>query len=140
LKAANFIWPVRVYYEDTDAGGVVYYANYLKFMERARTEWLRTLGFEQTALLRDYGIKFAVRAVALKYLRPALFNDVLDVTVEPIDARGSLIEIAQAVSRNAETLAAGKVEVVCLNTRSFKPVRIPSPIIGLIAKLKTRHA
>ena len=92
MKATNFIWPVRVYYEDTDAGGVVYYANYLKFMERARTEWLRTLGFEQTTLLNDYGIKFVVRAVALEYLRPALFNDRLEITVQPTEVRGSLIE------------------------------------------------
>jgi len=137
LKAANFVWPVRVYYEDTDAGGVVYYANYLKFMERARTEWLRALGFEQTALLRDYGIKFAVRAVALEYLKPALFNDLLEITVEPPHVRGSLIEAGQAVLRGTETLVAGRTEVVCLNTRSFKPVRIPSPIVE---KLKTRNA
>ena len=125
----SFVWPVRVYYEDTDAGGVVYYANYLKFMERARTEWLRALGFEQTALLRDYGIKFAVRAVALEYLRPAGLDDTLEITVEPSVLRGSLIEIAQTAQRGAETLARGKTEIVCLNTRSFKPVRIPPPIV-----------
>ncbi|MEJ1469461.1 MAG: YbgC/FadM family acyl-CoA thioesterase, partial [Candidatus Sedimenticola sp. (ex Thyasira tokunagai)] len=73
----EFIWPVRVYYEDTDSGGVVYYANYLKFMERARTEWLRQLGFEQDELLEKEGILFAVRRVAVDYLRPARFNDEL---------------------------------------------------------------
>jgi len=137
LKVEAFIWPARVYYEDTDAGGVVYYANYLKFMERARTEWLRAAGFEQTALLRDYGIKFAVRAITLEYLRPALFNDRLEVTVEPTEVRGSLIEVAQAVMRGTEILVQGAVKVVCLNTRSFKPVRIPPPIVE---KLKTRNA
>ncbi|HUO44503.1 MAG TPA: tol-pal system-associated acyl-CoA thioesterase [Burkholderiales bacterium] len=128
----NFAWPVRVYYEDTDAGGVVYYANYLKFMERARTEWLRALGFEQAALLRDYRIKFVVRTVALEYLQPAGLDDMLDITVEPVAVRGSLIEIAQAAQRGAETLARGKTGIVCLNTRSFKPVRIPSPIVERI--------
>ena len=137
MKAAGFAWPVRVYYEDTDAGGVVYYANYLKFMERARTEWLRALGFEQTAVLRDYGIKFAVRAIALEYLRPAWFDDQLAITVEPMEVSGSLIDIAQAVMRDAETLARGTVKIVCLNTRSFKPVRIPPPIS---ARITTRTA
>ncbi len=76
----EFIWPVRVYYEDTDSGGVVYYANYLKFMERARTEWLRQLGFEQDELLEKEGILFAVRRVSVDYLRPARFNDELLVS------------------------------------------------------------
>lgn len=76
-----FHWPVRVYYEDTDSGGVVYYANYLKFMERARTEWLRSLGFEQDVLNAQHGIIFAVRSVTVEYLRPARFNDLLSVGV-----------------------------------------------------------
>ncbi len=141
MKATNFIWPVRIYYEDTDAGGVVYYANYLKFMERARTEWLRALGFEQTTLLNDYGIKFVVRAVALEYLRPALFNDRLEITVQPTEVRGSLIETVQAVMRGDETLVKGEIEIACLNTRSFKPVRIPPLIIEQLAVAsKTRRA
>lgn len=132
---------MRVYYEDTDAGGVVYYANYLKFMERARTEWLRALGVEQTALLRDYGVKFAVRAAAVEYLRPAVFDDLLDVTAELVGARGGLIEVAQTVMRGAETLATGKIGIACLNTRSFKPVRIPPPIVErLSGEFKTRRA
>jgi len=141
LKATNFIWPVRVYYEDTDAGGVVYYANYLKFMERARTEWLRVLGFEQTTLLNDYGIKFVVRTAALEYLRPALFNDCLKITVQPTEVHGSLIETAQAVMRRTEILVKGKIQIACLNTRSFKPVRIPPPIIEQLARTsKTKPA
>ena len=79
----HFVWPVRVYYEDTDTGGVVYYANYLRFMERARTEWLRSLGFEQDALAREAGVIFAVRSAALEYLRPARFNDLLQVDGVP---------------------------------------------------------
>ena len=75
--SAGFSWPVRVYYEDTDSGGVVYYANYLKFMERARTEWLRAHGFEQTRLADEHRVIFVVREVQIKYLKPALFNDLL---------------------------------------------------------------
>lgn len=128
-----FIWPVRVYYEDTDAAGVVYYSNYLKFMERARTEWLRALGFEQTALLHEHNVVFVVRALTIDFLRPALFNDALDVVVELIGARGSLIELAQAVRRGRDTLVTSKVKVACVNTRSFKPVRIPRPVIEKLA-------
>ena len=135
--SADFVWPVRVYYEDTDAAGVVFYANYLKFMERARTEWLRALGFEQTTLLHDYNVVFVVRSLAVEYLRPALFNDELEVTVSLTGTRGSLLEIAQAVRRGAHDLVTGEVKVACVNTQSFKPVRIPQSILD---KLATRQA
>ncbi len=128
-----FIWPVRVYYEDTDAGGVVYYANYLKFLERARTEWLRSLGFDQTSLSRDHNRIFVVRALAIEFLRPALFDDWLEAGVEIIDVRGSLIEIAQTIRRGAFTLVTAEVKVACVNTQSFKPVRIPELILKKIA-------
>ncbi len=128
-----FSWPVRVYYEDTDAAGVVFYANYLKFMERARTEWLRALGFEQTALLHKHGVVFVVRALTIEFLRPALFNDTLEVDVGLAGARGSLIEFAQAVRRGQETLVTSSVKVACVNPRSFKPVRIPKPVIVKLA-------
>ena len=128
-----FSWPVRVYYEDTDAAGVVYYANYLKFMERARTEWLRALGFEQAALLRDHNVAFAVRALTIEFLRPALFNDVLEVMVELTGARGSLVEVAQTVRRGEDTLVISQVKVACVNTRSLKPVRIPRPVMEILA-------
>ena len=128
-----FIWPVRVYYEDTDAAGVVYYANYLKFMERARTEWLRALGFEQTTLMHDHNVVFVVRSLAIEFLRPALFNDELEVTVALRGARGSLIEIAQTIRRGAHTLVTAEVKVACVNTQSFKPVRIPQSILEKIA-------
>ena len=124
---------MRVYYEDTDAAGVVFYANYLNFMERARTEWLRSLGFEQTALLHDHNVVFVVRALAVEYLRPALFNDTLAVTVALQNARGSLIEVLQSVRRGAHTLVTAAVKVACVNTQSFKPVRIPKPILEKLA-------
>ena len=128
-----FAWPVRVYYEDTDAAGVVYYANYLKFMERARTEWLRALGFEQTALSREHHVMFVVRALTLELLRPALFNDALEVTVEPGGTRGSVIELTQTVRRGGEVLVTSAVKVACVNTGSFKPVRIPAPVVEKLA-------
>jgi acyl-CoA thioester hydrolase len=128
-----FSWPVRVYYEDSDAAGVVYYANYLKFMERARTEWLRALGFEQTALSDEHNVVFVVRALAIEFLRPARFNDLLEIAVEFSAARGSLIELAQVVRRGEEALVTASVKVACVNTRSLKPVRIPRPVIEKLA-------
>lgn len=122
-----------MYYEDTDAAGVVFYANYLKFMERARTEWLRALGFEQTTLFHDHNVVFVVRALAIEYLQPALFNDTLEVLVELIGTRGSLIEIAQTIRRGAQTLVIAEVRVACVNTQSFKPVRIPKLVLEKLA-------
>jgi acyl-CoA thioester hydrolase len=118
-----------VYYEDTDAAGVVFYANYLKFMERARTEWLRSLGFVQTTLMHDHKVVFVVRSLAIEYLRPALFNDALDVTVSLSNARGRLLEVAQIVRRGAQSLVTAAVTVACVNALSFRPVRIPKPIL-----------
>lgn len=120
-----FVWSVRVYYEDTDSGGVVYYANYLRFMERARTEWLRALGFEQTALTRDNGVVFVVRKVSVEYWQPAVFNDLLAVTVHHAEIGRARITFRQTVERGATVLASGRVDVACVNTVSFKPARIP---------------
>ena len=99
LKSAPYLWKVRVYYEDTDAGGVVYYANYLKFMERARSEWVRSLGFDQSAMLHDHDLIFVVREVRIEYLKPARFDDMLDVTVQLLDAGRSQIVVAQTIQR-----------------------------------------
>jgi len=121
-----FVWPVRVYYEDTDAGGVVYYANYLKFMERARTEWLRALGFEQTALTQEDGVIFVVRKVSVEYRQPAVFNDPLEATAYPAEIGRTRIVFQQTVERDGAVLASGRVEVACVNAVSFKPARIPA--------------
>ena len=134
--AAVFSWPVRVYYEDTDLGGVVYYANYLRFLERARTEWLRALGFEQTALAADHRVVFVVRSISLDYLKPARFDDVLEITVEPAGIGASRVELSQRVRRGTEDLVAARVELTCVNTATFKPVRIPRSV----AERLIRHA
>lgn len=120
--------PVRVYYEDTDAGGVVYYANYLKFMERARTEWLRTLGFEQDALSREDGVIFAVRAMRVDFLRPGRFNDVLQATVSISRAGGASLTFLQEIQRDSTTLCQAEVKVACLDVESFAPRSIPERI------------
>lgn len=120
----SFSWPVRVYYEDTDAGGVVYYANYLRFMERARTEWLRALGFEQDRL-RDEGILFAVRTVAIDYLRPARFNQQLDVVSEIDVITRASITFRQRILHGETCLSEAKVKVVCLDAVRFQPRGIP---------------
>ena len=133
MKPRSFIWPIRVYYEDTDAIGVVFYANYLNFMERARTEWLRSLGFAQTTLLHDHNVVFVVRALTIEYLKPALFNDALDATVLLKDVRGSLIELSQTIRRGAQTLVTAEVKLACVNTQSFRPIRIPKPILEKLA-------
>lgn len=127
-----FTWPVRVYYEDTDTGGVVYYANYLKFMERARTEWLRSLGFEQDQLIRDAGIIFAVRSVEVDYLRPARFNDALTVTAEVVHNGGASITFRQEVRRGDEVLCRGKVKIASLDAQTLRPKPAPAAIVAAL--------
>ena len=123
-----FQWPVRVYYEDTDAAGVVYYANYLKFMERARTEWLRDFGFEQDAL-REQGIIFVVRNVAIDYLRPALFNQLLTVETIVMHYGKASISFDQKVIFNEQKLAVATIKLACINEKTFRPVPIPETIL-----------
>ena len=127
-----FVWPVRVYFEDTDAGGVVYYANYLKFMERARTEWLRQRGFEQDRLRADAGILFVVRSVQLDLKRPARFNDALSVTCRPDRPGRATLDVVQSVSRGNLELASAKVRLACVDAERFVPVAIPAPVRNAI--------
>jgi acyl-CoA thioester hydrolase len=130
--AATFRLPVRVYYEDTDAGGVVYYANYLKFMERARTEWLRALGFEQDALAREHGVIFAVRSVNVDYRRPARFNDLLTVTSRLVEVGRASLRFAQAVTRagEARVLCDGEVRIACVDAQGLRPRPIPRIVLS----------
>jgi acyl-CoA thioester hydrolase len=125
---SQFSWPVRVYYEDTDSGGVVYHANYLNFMERARTEWLRSLGFEQPLLQTDLGIIFVVHSMALAFKKPAYFNDLLAVNSELIKMGHGSIEFLQRIMRNDVLLVEAKVKLACVDAGSFKPLAIPVAI------------
>ena len=126
----EFFWTVRVYYEDTDAGGVVYYANYLKFMERARSEWLRKLGFEQDQLLRKEGLVFAVRKVSLEYLKPARFNDLLSVSVKIVEQGAASIDFDQGISdQSGNMLCQGRIKIVCVDAISLRPRPLPGVIL-----------
>lgn len=126
-----FVWPLRVYYEDTDSSGVVYYANYLKFMERARTEWLRALGFEQDRLARDLGILFVVRSVALDYHYPARFNDALAVHSRICEARRASLTFGQDVVEveKGAVLCRGWIKIACVSADAFKARPIPTMIV-----------
>jgi acyl-CoA thioester hydrolase len=133
---SHFVWPVRVYYEDTDSAGVVYYANYLKFMERARTEWLRSLGYEQDALAREVGIVFMVRSVNLHYRRPARFNDLLQVNTLIEEVKKASLLFAQTILRAGEAenpLCNGHIRVACVAVDSLKPKAIPPLLLAEIA-------
>lgn len=137
----EFSWPIRVYYEDTDSGGVVYYANYLKFMERARTEMLRSLGFEQDQLQQQLGILFAVHSVSVKYQKPARFNDALKVITSISSCGKASIVFEQKVFHendpanvraDALPLCLAKVKIACLNAEKFIAQAIPASIVKKI--------
>ena len=118
-------WPVRVYWEDTDGGGVVYYANYLKFMERARTEWLRTLGHSQAELAERHGFVFAVDEVKVNYRRPARLDDELTVSCLPVPEGRASIRFKQVIRKGEDTLADGEVRVACVDAKTFRPRALP---------------
>jgi len=130
---ADYSLPVRVYYEDTDAAGVVYYANYLKFMERARTEYLRDLGFEQDELREHAGIQFVVRRAELDYLEPARFNEKLTVTASLTALKRASLRFGQEVFRAGEEdgrpLCRGGVDIACVDAVSMRPARIPESVM-----------
>lgn len=129
--SARFRWPLRVYYEDTDAGGVVYHAQYLNFMERARTEWLRALGFEQDRLRSELSILFVVRRCEIAFLRPARFNDRLTLTASLTGRGRASLNFAQAVLRedDGDTCCRAEVNVACVDIERMRPVRIPEAIL-----------
>jgi len=128
-----FHWPLNVYYEDTDAGGVVYYANYLKFLERARTEWLRSKGINQHQVSKDYDALFAVRSVSIDYKQPAHLDDQLAVSVEVLDVRKASLNMKQNIlNNNDELIVNATVNIVCLHSESFSPRPIPQTIYEAI--------
>ncbi len=125
----KFSWPVRVYYEDTDAGGVVFYANYLRFYERARTEMLRALGHEQDDLITNAGIIFVVRSVKVDYLSPARFNELLQVSADITIIKPASLVFEQAVTRDGDVLNKATVRIACLDVDSMRPKIIPEPLL-----------
>ena len=125
-------FPIRVYYEDTDLGQVVYYANYLKFIERGRTEWLRAAGVGQSAWL-GRNLAFVVRRVEADYLRPARFDDQLDVVTTLAETAGSRVIVAQSVERDGTTLFTARVTVVCVDLSLMRPTRLPPEIAAALA-------
>ena len=124
----SFRWPIRVYYEDTDAAGVVYYANYLRFLERARTEWLASLGITLTGLEREHGVVFVVHRLEIEYLQPARLYDPLEVTLVPIELGRSRLVAAQDVLRGGEALVRARVTLACLERAGWRPARIPTAV------------
>ena len=116
--------PIRVYYEDTDAGGVVYYSNYLRFAERARTEFLREAGFNHVALMTEWSLVFAVRRCEVDYIRPARLDDALQICTRGLKTTGASFWLEQLVRRDGATLVGMKIQLVCLNANS-RPVRLP---------------
>jgi acyl-CoA thioester hydrolase len=132
MTPSDFRHTLRVYWEDTDAGGVVFFANYLKFFERARTEWLRALGFGQEQLRTDTGAVFVVADTSMRYLSPARLDDELAITVHIVDAGRASLNIAQQAWRRDELLAEGRIRIGCVDAGTFKPRRIPNELLELI--------
>ena len=122
----TFSCPVRVYYEDTDTAGVVYYAGYLRFLERGRTEWLRALGVGQFRLAQEAGIVFAVRSLNIEYLKPARLDDVLAVLTELTLPGRAQVTLTQRIERDGETLVEATVRIACLHTHTMKPPALPA--------------
>jgi acyl-CoA thioester hydrolase len=136
-QAQPFTWPVRVYYEDTDHAGVVYYANYLRYFERARTEWLRALGFEQPELAARHQVIFVVRSIALEYLLPARFNEALNISVELEHVGASQITMSQRACRGDDTLVEARVRLACVGLPMMRPVRMPQVLCEKIGEKNT---
>jgi acyl-CoA thioester hydrolase len=134
-----FSWAARVYWEDTDGGGIVYYANYLRFLERARTEWLRSLGHSQQELAQTTGILFAVAGLSVEYRRPARLDDELIITCEPRSERATVMCFSQRIYRGSATGAADNllveadVRVVCVDKQTLKPKRLPDFLVDVLA-------
>ncbi len=126
-------FPIRIYWEDTDAGGVVFYANYLKFFERARTEWLRAAGVGQQALREATGAMFVVADVQMRYLAPAKLDDLITVSVQVAEQGAASMVLVQEAWRGSTLLAQGRIRIGCVQADSLKPRRIPAQVLQAIA-------
>jgi acyl-CoA thioester hydrolase len=129
---AAFAHPVRVYWEDTDAGGIVFFANYLKFFERARTEWLRAAGLGQQQLRERFAVLFMVADTRLKFLAPARLDDALRITVQPESPRGATLALAQTAWRDSARLVDSRVTLACVDAGTLRPRRIPKPVLDAL--------
>lgn len=131
----SFRWRIRVYWEDTDAGGVVYHASYLRFLERARTEWLRARGIDQVRVREEHGIVFVVRDLAIEFLRPARLDDEVEACVTPVRQRAASLEFAQALERigDGAALVRAKVRAACVQADGFRPAPIPRVLAQQLA-------
>lgn len=125
MRPAPFSFPIRVYWEDTDAGGVVYHANYLKFLERARTEWLRSLGHGQQELREREDLVLVIRDMAIDFHKPARLDDLLQASVVPGELRAASLRVAQAITRGDELLVEARVRIACLAATTFRPRPLP---------------
>lgn len=133
--SSGFTFPVRVYYEDTDAGGVVYYANYLKFFERARTEWLRAIGIDQSLLAERTGAIFVVRGLDVSYRRPARLDDMLVIHARIERLGKASIDFIQTCEREGELMASGRVQVGCVDRTGLRPTAMPAEVRTALAPL-----
>lgn len=132
-RAAAFWLSLRVYYEDTDAGGVVYYANYLKYLERARTEWLRAAGYEQAEIATQRGLLFVVRAVSIEYRAPGRLDDRLDVSARVERVGRASIDFEHSIECDGAELCEAQVAVACLDAETFRPRVLPADLKGVLA-------
>jgi len=132
-----FFWAVRVYYEDTDCGGVVYYANYLRFFERCRTEWIRSLGFDQRELAQRERVLFVVAAAELQFLRSAVLDDELLIDACVAERGASYLVFEQKAQRGSELLCRARVKVACIAASTMKPTRLPAPLVAALSAAAT---
>lgn len=141
-QAPTFEWSVRIYYEDTDAGGVVYHARYLHFLERARSEWLRALGFEQARLRGEQGILFAVRGMRLDFVRPARLDQALRVTLSLAAQRRASLDFEQRIldADDGHLCCRAQVNIACLDAERLRPTRIPAGLLSVLGSPSDRPA
>lgn len=135
MSPTLFRWPIRVYYEDTDTAGIVYYANYLKFFERARTEWLRALGFGQQAFGQDHGLQFVVAQASVDYRRPARLDDELVIDATVVQLGRASLTFEQRAWRGAQLLASARVRVGCIRLSDYAPAPIPAAMLTAMKSL-----
>jgi acyl-CoA thioester hydrolase len=131
---SGFVWPVRVYYEDTDAGGIVFYANYLKYFERARTEWLRACGVDQRRLDEEAGLVFVVRRTAVDYIAPARLDDLLALSSRVDRLGGASVDFTQEAWRGDDLLAKGSIRVACVARATLQPAALPAHVVAALRR------